>query len=260
MEPAAALARLSLADGDAGKAVRVTEEPMRTVQTKRVWVWATEIAPVRVEALIAVGDVASATRLTSRLANGLRGRTAPGPRAALALCRAVVAAGAGDHARAAAGFARAAATWEALPRPYDALLARERQAKELLAADAEHGRTVLAEVYEHLFRLGARGDADRVAQALRANDADVPRLWRGGRRGYGDQLSPRELEVVRLVVAGKTNREIGRVLAKSPATVDQQLRSAMRKLNVSSRTALAVAAVETGVFAETTASRLDEDG
>ena len=62
------------------------------------------------------------------------------------------------------------------------------------------------------------------------------------------------------MVAGKTNREIGRVLAKSPATVDQQLRSAMRKLNVSSRTALAVAAVETGVFAETTASRLDEDG
>lgn len=258
MEPAAALARLALADGNADKAVRVTAEPMRTVQTKKVWVWATEIAPVRVEALLAVGAVGSATSLTNRLANGLRGRSAPGPRAALALCRAVVAAGVGDHARAAAGFARAAAAWEALPRPYDAALARERQAKQLLTIGDDRGRTLLAETYEHLFRLGARGDADRVAQELRANDADVPRLWRGGRRGYGDQLSPRELEVVRLVVAGKTNREIGRVLAKSPATVDQQLRSAMRKLNVSSRTALAVAAVEAGVFAETTAKPLDE--
>ena len=39
-------------------------------------------------------------------------------------------------------------------------------------------------------------------------------------------------------------------LAKSPATVDQQLRAAMRKLKVTSRTALAVKAVEAGVFAE----------
>ncbi|HWS38994.1 MAG TPA: helix-turn-helix transcriptional regulator, partial [Actinoplanes sp.] len=78
--------------------------------------------------------------------------------------------------------------------------------------------------------------------------AEVPRLWRGGRRGYGDQLSPRELDVVQLVVAGKTNREISRILSKSPATVDQQLRAAMRKLQVSSRTALAVKAVEAGVF------------
>ena len=67
---------------------------------------------------------------------------------------------------------------------------------------------------------------------------------------YGDQLSPRELDVVQLVVAGKTNREISRILAKSPATVDQQLRAAMRKLKVTSRTALAVKAVEAGVFAE----------
>jgi DNA-binding CsgD family transcriptional regulator len=108
----------------------------------------------------------------------------------------------------------------------------------------------LAEAYEPLFRLGARGDADRVAQRLRDHGTDVPRLWRGGRRGYGDELSPRELEVVRWIVAGKTNREIARILTKSPATVDQQLRSAMRKLKVTSRTALAVAAVEAGVFAE----------
>jgi len=73
-------------------------------------------------------------------------------------------------------------------------------------------------------------------------------MWRGGRKGYGDRLSPRELEVVRLVVAGRTNREISRILAKSPATVDQQLRSAMRKIDVTSRTALAVKVTETGML------------
>jgi DNA-binding CsgD family transcriptional regulator len=131
------------------------------------------------------------------------------------------------------------------------MLARERQAEALVAAGhSDEGQQVLSAQYERLFRLGARGDADRVAQRLREHGAEVPRLWRGGRRGYGNRLSPRELEVVRLVIAGKTNREISRILAKSPATVDQQLRSAMRKLKVTSRTALAVSAVEAGVFAE----------
>jgi DNA-binding CsgD family transcriptional regulator/tetratricopeptide (TPR) repeat protein len=251
MEPAAALARLWVADGDGSRALRVTNRPMDALGSKGVWVWATDIAPVRVEAHLAVGDHTAARRLTAQLARGLRGRSAPGPRAALALCRAHLVAAAGDHARAAAAYERAARAWAALPRPYDALRARERQAEALLGAGRAHeGQQVMARQYEELFRLGARGDADRVARRLRDLGADVPRLWRGGRRGYGDSLSPRELEVVRLVVEGHTNREIGRILAKSPATVDQQLRAAMRKLKVTSRTALAVMAVETGVLSE----------
>ncbi|HEX6335544.1 MAG TPA: LuxR C-terminal-related transcriptional regulator, partial [Jiangellaceae bacterium] len=66
-------------------------------------------------------------------------------------------------------------------------------------------------------------------------------------RGYGEQLSPREIEVVQLVVAGKTNRQIARRLSKSPRTVEGQIRSAMRKLDASSRTTLAIAAIKAGV-------------
>ena len=251
MEPAAALARLWLADGDSGRALRVTDRPMDALESKGMWVWATEIVPARVEAQLAAGEHTAARRLTAQLARGLRGRSAPGPRAALALCRAHLAATAGDHDRAAAAYARAARAWAALPRPYDALRAREQQSEALLAAGrAPEGQQLMARQYEDLFRLGARGDADRVARRLRDLGADVPRLWRGGRRGYGDSLSPRELEVVRLVVEGHTNREIGKILAKSPATVDQQLRAAMRKLKVTSRTVLAVVAVETGVLSQ----------
>ncbi|MBO0610251.1 ATP-binding protein [Myceligenerans salitolerans] len=251
MEPAAALARLRLVAGDGRGALRVTDRPLEALRRKGVWVWGTDLVPARVEAHLATGDLRAAQRLVGQFARGLRGRTAPGPRAALATCRAHLAAAAGEHTRAAAAYARAARAWAVLPRPYETALAHERQAEALRAAErADQGRRLLAEQYESLFRLGAKGDAERVARRLRELGADVPRPWRGGRRGYGDQLSPREIEVVRLVTTGKTNREISRILAKSPATVDQQLRAAMRKLKVASRTALAVVAVEAGLLGE----------
>ena len=249
MEPAAELARLWRADGDTARALQITDAPLRTIRAKGIWLWATDVAPVRVEALFAAGEAGAARALTEEFARGLRGHTAPAPRAALALCRAHAAAAGDDHAKAASAYARVAQAWDALPRPYDALRAREGQAVALQAAGRlEEGRQLLSAQYEELFRLGARGDADRVAQRLREQGADVPRLWRGGRKGYGGRLSPRELEVVRLVVAGRTNRQISEILAKSPATVDQQLRSAMRKVEVTSRTALAVKVTEAGML------------
>ncbi|GAA5196075.1 helix-turn-helix transcriptional regulator [Microbacterium jejuense] len=251
MEPAAELARLWLAEDDIDAALRITDAPLRTVRTKDIWLWATDLAPVRVEALLGADDVEAATALTDELSQGLRGHTAPAPLAALALCRAHVSS-ADDPARTADAYEQAAQAWDALPRPYDALRARERRAVALLAAGrTAEGRELLSAQYEGLFRLGARADADRIAQRLREHGGDVPRLWRGGRKGYGDRLSPRELEVVRLVVAGRTNREISQILAKSPATVDQQLRSAMRKVEVTSRTALAVKVTEAGLLDDT---------
>jgi DNA-binding CsgD family transcriptional regulator/tetratricopeptide (TPR) repeat protein len=251
LAPAAGLARLRLAAGDVAAARELTDQPIRTVGYKRIWVWAADIAPVRVEALVRAGALAEADRLVSAFASGLRGRHAPAPRAALLTCRAILAEHRGQLRAAGSGFARAAAAWEALPRPYDAVCARERQGGCLLAAgQAEPGLAALSQALDGFRGLGAGGDADRVAARLREQGMDVARRWRGGRRGYGDQLSPRELEVVRLVATGKTNREIAKLLSKAPGTVAGQLRSAMRKLGVTSRTALAVRAIEAGVLPE----------
>ena len=164
-------------------------------------------------------------------------------------CRAIVAEAHGQqYGRAAALFGRAAAAWSGLPRPYDALLARENQAACLLALGrAEAGLSLLTEIYRGLSDLGATGDADRVKRSLRERGVSARPGWRGGRRGYGDQLSPRELEVVRLAVAGHSAREIAEELYRSPDTVYTQLRSARRKLGVSANTALAVRASEVGV-------------
>jgi DNA-binding CsgD family transcriptional regulator len=247
MEPAAGLGRLWLADDRAGDALAVTEEPIQPVTGKGIWVWATEIAPVRVEALLGAGRSDDAVELVTAYARGLGDRAAPAPQAGLLTCQALVAAAQGREA--AAAFDRAAQAWERLPRPYDALRAREWQVDCLLTTGcAEEGLSLLVEVWRGLSDLGARGDADRVARRLRERGVEVRRPWRGGRRGYGSQPSPRELEVVRLVLAGKTNREIADALSKSPRTVAGQLGSVMRKLGVSSRTELAVRVVEAGLI------------
>jgi DNA-binding NarL/FixJ family response regulator len=146
-------------------------------------------------------------------------------------------------------LADAARAWRQLPCPYQELLTTERHARHLLVAGRqERALDVLTTAQHRLQALGARWDADRVAQLLRQHGVEVTRAWRGGRRGYGDQLSPRELEVVRLVARGMTNRQVAEALFLSPRTVDRHLSAAMRKLEVRSRTALAMAAHDGGLL------------
>jgi DNA-binding CsgD family transcriptional regulator len=249
LEPSAALARLRLAEERPRDALGLTDEPVQVIMAKGVWLWATDVAPARVQALTAVGRTGEAAKLVTAFARGLHGRNMPAPRAALALCRAILADSGEGRDRTAALFARAAAAFEALPRPYDALLARERQAGCLLAAGQhQEGTDLLSQVFTGLSDLRAAGDAERVAARLRGHGVEVRRVHPGGRPGYGDQLSPRELEVVRLVAAGQTNREIARALVLSPKTVARHVDSARRKLKVPSRTALAVDAIESGII------------
>jgi DNA-binding CsgD family transcriptional regulator/tetratricopeptide (TPR) repeat protein len=251
MEPAAALARLRLADGDAEDALRITEEPIAILARKGIWIWATDIVPARIEALIAAGRAGEAGELAGAFARGLGRRDAPAPQAALLLCRALVASGRAQHTRAAALFARAADAWQVPPRPYDALLARERQARSLLAAGrSATGLTILSDVLKGLSGLGARGDAVRVIRTLNEHGVQARRPWLGGRRGYGGQLSPREADVVRLLLGGRTNRQIAEVLFLSPKTVACHVYSAMRKLGVSSRAALVARALDAGFAAD----------
>src|SRR5438270_5014951 len=62
----------------------------------------------------------------------------------------------------------------------------------------------------------------------------------------GDDLTPRELEVLRLVAEGKTNAEIGQSLFVSVGTVKVHVERIINKLGVSDRTQAAVRGVELG--------------
>jgi DNA-binding CsgD family transcriptional regulator len=91
----------------------------------------------------------------------------------------------------------------------------------------------MLEALDRSTQLGAARDMDRIRSGLRNHG--VVLQHRRGRKGYGDQLSPREQDVVRLASTGKANREIAQALFLSPRTVEDHMSKAMRKLGINSR-------------------------
>ena len=78
--------------------------------------------------------------------------------------------------------------------------------------------------------------------------AVAARLVRQTRQAPLESLSARELEVLELVARGATNRDIGRALHVSEATVKSHLVHAFTKLGVSDRTAAVTTALERGLI------------
>ena len=64
---------------------------------------------------------------------------------------------------------------------------------------------------------------------------------------YTSRLTSRELEVLRLVGAGKANKEIAAELVISERTARTHVSNLLRKIGVSSRTQAAVLAVREGL-------------
>jgi DNA-binding NarL/FixJ family response regulator len=64
---------------------------------------------------------------------------------------------------------------------------------------------------------------------------------------HRDQLTSRELDVLKLVATGSTNREIAERLGVSRRTIDAHLRSIYGKIGVASRSAATRYAVERGL-------------
>ena len=69
----------------------------------------------------------------------------------------------------------------------------------------------------------------------------------GAAHAIAQDLSERELEVLRLVAQGKDNAEIARELFLSPKTVKNHISSILRKLQMESRIEAALYAVKSGI-------------
>jgi two-component system NarL family response regulator len=66
-------------------------------------------------------------------------------------------------------------------------------------------------------------------------------------RMSSSELTGRELEVLRQIVDGKSNKEIGNVLNISEATVKSHINNILSKLGVSDRTQAATTALQRGI-------------
>lgn len=119
-------------------------------------------------------------------------------------------------------------------------------------SDADILRAVEAGAAGYLLKDAARADlVTAIRAAARGETVLAPsvatRLVDRIRRPQpADSLSPRELEVLRLVARGLSNAEIGRELYISEATVKTHLLRTFAKLGVSDRTAAVTTALAAG--------------
>jgi len=134
---------------------------------------------------------------------------------------------------------RAVQLWRRLGCPYDAAV----------AAAAVQDEATQRESLGELQRLGATAAATIAAQRLRARGArDIPRGPRRQTRANPLDLTPRQLDVLRLLVRGDTDSEISHSLFVSERTVSHHVSAILRKLSVRNRTEASAAAARLGIL------------
>jgi DNA-binding CsgD family transcriptional regulator len=194
---------------------------------------------------------------TRRCGEALAGvaAVAPNPEtfAALAVALGEVALVEGNASHAANHFDRAVELMRTLPLPYDRAetLLRAGYTATLVGNTAGATRR-LNEAYLTGRRLGARPLAATAHAELTALGAQVER--RSRRRVLSEteiaELTSREVDVVRLVAVGHTNREIAAELFLSQRTVDMHVRNVLARLDCRSRADAVRRAGELGLLAE----------
>ncbi len=221
-QPGLALLRMSQGRADAASAAirRVLGEATGPLARTR-------LLPAFVEIMLAVGELTEARDAGDELAEIARALDAAVLAAQAAQARGAVELAEGDARAALAPLRRAFEGWQQVEAPYEAARVRVLLGKACLAlGDDEGGRMELEAARSVFERLGAAPDLERIDDLDAAGSAPRP---------HG--LTRRELEVLRLVAAGKTNKGAAAELSLSERTIDRHLSNIFTKLDVSSRAA-----------------------
>jgi DNA-binding CsgD family transcriptional regulator len=223
-DPQPGLALLRLAQDRADVALAAVRRALDEVSRPALRL---RLLPSYVEIALAAGDVAGARTAAEELGAAADRRAAPLLRAAALQARGAV--DVGRDAAAALGALRAAwSAWQDIPAPYHAARCRVLIALACRALGDED----TAELELHAARwafdeLGAAPDVTTVDRLVRRPPKD-PRP--GG-------LTLREVEVLRAVATGATNRSIAETLFLSEKTVARHVANIFTKLGVTSRSA-----------------------
>jgi DNA-binding NarL/FixJ family response regulator len=228
-QPGLALLRLAQGNGDAAaaairRAVSETTQPLKRAA----------LLPAYVGIMLALGDLEAARTACRELDEIAKRQGTDLLDAMVAQARGELALAEGDAHAALVALRRAWQAWQELDAPHEAararvllgLTCRSLGDEDTAAFELEAARGVLAE-------LGA-------ASALAWVDSLTGRAAPADDHG----LTARELEVLRLVAAGKSNREIASALVISERTVARHLQNIFAKLRVSSRTEASAFAFE----------------
>jgi ATP/maltotriose-dependent transcriptional regulator MalT len=233
--------------GEHAAAIEVGERGLEIADRSGYVVWAIHrLMPVIAEASIWASDLARARQLGARLR---RDSTLLGQRLGLAwadACDALVVMYNGEPARAIELLRGAADALEAIPFVPDAARVRRQLARALAdTGDREAAMRELRRAHEVFAHLGAQRELDGTREQIRELGARPPvRSVSTGMAG----LTGRELEIIRLVAARRSNKEIGQALGISARTASTHLSNIFAKLGVASRGELADRAREAGLL------------
>jgi DNA-binding CsgD family transcriptional regulator len=222
-DPQPGLALLRLAQGQVDTAAaairRVVDEASDSVSRSR-------LLPAQVEILLAAGDVQAASAAAGELAQLAEGLGAPFLTAVAAHAQGAVLLAEGDPRAALAALRGAWLAWQELEVPYQAGRVRVLIGLACRELGDQDGAEMELDAARWVFRqLAAAPDLAR-AEALSGKVASG-----------ADGLTARELQVLRLVAAGETNKAIAADLFVSERTVDRHISNIYAKLGVSSRAA-----------------------
>jgi DNA-binding CsgD family transcriptional regulator len=224
LEPQPGLALLRLVQGRTDAAATAIR---RVAGTTTDWLKRMSLLPAYIEIMLAAGDVEDARKACRELEDIARRFDTGAPDAIATQARGAVDLAGGDAQAALCSLRRAVEVWQRIEAPYAVARVRVLIGLACRALGDEEGAGLELEAARTAFqRLGATPDLVRIA-SYGKEAASI--------QSHG--LTKRELQVLRLVAAGKTNKVIASELFVSRRTVDRHVSNLLGKLDFSSRAA-----------------------
>ena len=220
------------------EAIRLGQEALDIVDATGYRTWAVHrLLPIIAEAQLSKFDADSARVTGARLRRDAEALDHPLGRAWADASDAILTFVEGDPAAAVPRMRAAIERLEAVPYvPYATRLRRHLAGRLAQIGDRDAAISELRHAHDIFVRLGAEWEIERARGQFQEVGARPP----GRIAGQGaDALTERELDIIRLVVAGKSNKAIGKALEISPRTVGTHLSNIYSKLEIGSRDELA---------------------